>query len=150
GVLKRSGIATTSQRVELALQGRDLFQSWDIEVPLEAPLGELRKADLQKLVAALHAQHAHICTIKDEADTVEFNNEKVRAIGDTGGIARGGLPVATQGSMPRPKGKRKVYLGKGFRDVPVHDGERIGSGATLAGPAIIEQPTTTILLLEGQ
>jgi N-methylhydantoinase A len=34
--------------------------------------------------------------------------------------------------------------------VLVFDGARIGSRATLAGPVIVEQPTTTILLLEGQ
>jgi N-methylhydantoinase A len=148
--LKRSGIAAKAQRFELAFQGRYLYQSWDIEVPFDAPNGRLAKGGLQRLVAAFHAQHERIYTIKDEADTVEFTTWKVRAIGDTGGAARRGLPVAGQGTKPRQKGKRKVYLGKGYRDVPVYDGARIGSGATVAGPLIVEQPTTTILLLEGQ
>lgn len=148
--LKRSGLDATSQRFEFAFQGRYLYQSWDIEVPFGMPQGRLARADLKSLVAAFHEQHERIYTIKDEDDTVEFTTWKVRAIGDTGGGSRGGLPVADRGARPHPKGKRKVYLGKGFRDVPVYDGEGIGSGATLTGPAIIEQPTTTILLLEGQ
>jgi N-methylhydantoinase A len=35
-------------------------------------------------------------------------------------------------------------------DTPVFDGAALGAGATIAGPAIIEQPGTTVVLLDGQ
>lgn len=148
--LKRSGVAGKAQRFELAFQGRYLYQSWDIEVPFEAPQGKLGKGDLARLVAAFHAQHERIYTIKDEGDTVEFTTWKVRAIGDTGGAARRGAAITRQRGKPKPKGKRKIYLGKGYRDIPVFEGAALGAGAKLAGPAVVEQPTTTILLLDGQ
>lgn len=148
--LTRSGIPARKQHFELAFQGRYLFQSWDIEVPFEAARGKLSKKDLALLVAAFHEQHQRIYTIKDEGDTVEFTTWKVRAIGSTGGVNRGGLPVSSQKAKPRAKARRQVYLGKKFHDVAVYNGEKFGAGTTIAGPAIIEQPTTTILLLERQ
>ncbi|MBX3568813.1 MAG: hydantoinase/oxoprolinase family protein [Rhizobiaceae bacterium] len=148
--LRRSGIKAGDQRFEFAFQGRYLYQSWDIEVPFEIVDGKLAKGDLARLAAAFHAQHERIYTIKDEADTVEMTTWKVRAIGDTGGAARGGSTIATQRGPVVPKAKRPVYLGKGFRDVPVYDAAAIGAGGKISGPSILEQPTTTILLLEGQ
>ncbi len=148
--LKRSGIAAGAQRFEFAFQGRYLYQSWDIEVPFEMPGGKLAKTAIADLVAAFHAQHERIYTIKDEADVVEITTWKVRAIGDTGGAGRRGAAVKKQRGKPQPKSSRKVHFGKGFRDVPVYDADIIGAGAALQGPAILEMPTTTILLLEKQ
>lgn len=74
----------------------------------------------------------------------------MRAIGDTGGAARRGAAITRQRGKPKPKSKRKIYLGKGYCDIPVFEGAALGAGAKLAGPAVIEQPTTTILLLDGQ
>ncbi|MES1151631.1 MAG: hypothetical protein ABUL54_07025, partial [Dongia sp.] len=149
--LKRAGFAPEKQRFEFAFQGRYLYQSWDIEVPFEAANGKLTKADIATLAAAFHQMHERIYTIKDEADTVEFTTWKVRAIGDTGGAGRAGKRLPAQTAKPRPKSEREVFLGAaGQQRVPVYEGESLLAGATVAGPAIVEQPTTTILLLDGQ
>jgi N-methylhydantoinase A len=149
--LSRSGIAAKAQRFEFAFQGRYLYQSWDIEVPFDWSGGKLTKSDVSRLVAAFHAMHERIYTIKDEADTVEFTTWKVRAIGDTGGGRRQGMSLHTQDASPRIKSHRKVYLGRqGLREMPVYDGTALGAGAQFEGPALIEQPTTTILVLADQ
>ncbi len=77
---------------------------------------------------------------------------KVRAIGDTGGGARRGEPLPAQRGPARPKSRRLVYAGRaeGQIEVPVYDGSRLGQGAAIEGPAIIEVPTTTIFLHRGQ
>ncbi|TPI21497.1 hydantoinase/oxoprolinase family protein [Mesorhizobium sp. B4-1-1] len=148
--LKRSGLDAKWQRFEFAFQGRYLYQSWDIEVPFDLPEGKFATGALAELVAAFHAQHERIYTIKDEADTVEFTTWKVRAIGDTGGKARRGSPLSPQQGKIRPKSSRNIYFDKGYRDVPVYDASLIGAGAKLEGPAVLELPTTTILLLYDQ
>lgn len=148
--LKRSGLDAKSQRFEFAFQGRYLYQSWDIEVPFDAAGAKLAKGDLSALVAAFHAQHERIYTIKDEADTVEFTTWKVRAIGDTGGASRRGATIPAQRGKIAPKSKRQIYLGKSFREVPVFDASAFGAGASISGPAVLEMPTTTILLLDKQ
>jgi N-methylhydantoinase A len=149
--LTRSGIGAKEQRFEFAFQGRYLYQSWDIEVPFDWSGGRLSKSDVSRLVAAFHAMHERIYTIKDEADTVEFTTWKVRAIGDTGGQHRQGMPLPAQDGQQRIKSHRKVYSGReGSREMPVYDGTVLGAGAQFDGPALIEQPTTTILILAGQ
>jgi N-methylhydantoinase A len=149
--LKRAGFAPDKQRFEFAFQGRYLYQSWDIEVPFELKDGKLRKEDLPTLTAAFHQMHERIYTIKDEADVVEFTTWKVRAMGDTGGTGRKGRKLAPQQGTPQPKSRRSVYLGKaGLQTVPVYEGAILGAGAKVPGPSIIELPTTTILLLQGQ
>ena len=95
--------------------------------------------------------HERIYTIKDEADVVEFTTWKVRAMGDTGGTGRRGRKLSAQQGTPQPKSRRQVYLGKaGLQTVPIYEGAEFGAGVGVAGPCVIELPTTTILLLEKQ
>jgi N-methylhydantoinase A len=146
--LERSGFAPDRRRFEYAYQGRYLYQSWDIEVAFDCPSGTLSVLDLATLVAAFHRTHEQIYSIKDESDIVEFTTWKVRAIGDAGGAARRGSALAPQSGPPQPKGRRGVYLSEatGVTDVPVYDGALLGAGAVISGPAIVEEPTTTVLL----
>jgi N-methylhydantoinase A len=149
--LKRAGFGPGQQRFEFAFQARYLYQSWDIEVAFEMEGGKLTKADLPRLVAAFHQMHERIYTIKDEADVVEFTTWKVRAMGDTGGSGRKGSALARQTTKPVPKSHRPIYLGKGNElRAPIFEGAELGDGATIDGPAVIELPTTTILLLPDQ
>lgn len=149
--LKRARIPADKQRFEYAFQGRYLYQSWDIEVPFDMTGGKLGKDDLPRLVAAFHQMHERIYTIKDEADIVEFTTWKVRAIGDTGGSNRRGKSLPPQQGPAKPKSRRTVFLGSsGRQEVPVYDGAALGSGAIIDGPALVEQPTTTLLLLAKQ
>jgi N-methylhydantoinase A len=150
--LKATGFAPEKRSFEFSFQGRYLYQSWDIEVPFAFPGDALGPDDLATLLAAFHQMHERIYTIKDEEEVVEFTTWKVRAIGDTGGASRRGHGLAGRGDRPTPKGRRPVYLGvaDGMTEIPVFDGRSIGAGAIIDGPAIIEEPTTTFLLLSGQ
>jgi len=56
-----------------------------------------------------------------------------------------------QQGQAKPKSRRTVFLGSsGRQEVPVYDGTVLGTGALIDGPALIEQPTTTLLLLAMQ
>jgi N-methylhydantoinase A len=150
--LRRAGVSADKQRFEYAFQARYLYQSWDIEVTFALVDGRLRADDLPRLVAAFHRTHEQIYTIKDENDVVEFTTWKVRAIGDTGGKSRRGEPLPPQPGAVAPKSRRPVFVGSAGAtiEVPIYDGASLGTGAAIVGPAIIEEPTTTILLLAGQ
>ena len=148
--LNRAGFKKAKQRFEFAFQGRYLYQSWDIEVPFEVKGGGLKQADLAKLVAAFHQMHERIYTIKDENDVVEFTTWKVRAIGDTGGSKRAGKPLKPQRGVLKPKSHRAVHVQGGKAKTPIYDGDALKAGGKIAGPAVIELPTTTILLLAKQ
>ena len=48
------------------------------------------------------------------------------------------------------KGSRKVYLGDGWGDCPIYDGEQLVAGCRIDGPAIIERVDTTIVIPSGK
>ena len=54
--------------------------------------------------------------------------------------------------VPQVRLKSSPYVGSNVRAkrLKVFDGRSIGAGAMIDGPAIIEEPTTTFLLLPGQ
>jgi N-methylhydantoinase A len=81
---------------------------------------------------------------------VEFTTWKVRAIGDIGARRRLARRLEPQaGAVPVVR-ERAVYLGGQDVSLPVYDGSRIGAGARIEGPALIEETTTTLLVLERQ
>jgi N-methylhydantoinase A len=47
------------------------------------------------------------------------------------------------------KGSRDAYWGDGFVATPVYDGTRLGAGAQIDGPALIEEPFTVVVLPPG-
>jgi N-methylhydantoinase A len=148
--LERAGVAPAARSFSYAFQGRYLFQSWDIEVTFELGESGMTPADLPRLAAAFHAQHEAIYTIKDVVEVVEFTTWKVRAIGDTGGRRRHDAVLPVQASRTSPASHREVYLGRNRQRLPVYNGSILGSGAVIAGPAIVEETTTTMLLLQDQ
>jgi N-methylhydantoinase A len=51
--------------------------------------------------------------------------------------------------VPRPSGARQVRFNGGWFDTRLFDRASLGRGATLAGPAIVEQPDTTVVIDPG-
>jgi len=47
------------------------------------------------------------------------------------------------------RGTRPAYWGDGFVDTPVYDGTKLGAGATVDGPALVEEPFTVVVLPPG-
>jgi N-methylhydantoinase A len=150
--LDRAGVAPEHQSFDYSFQGRYEYQSWEIDVPFSFDGDELRNDDLAKLIAAFHDMHERIYTIKDEDDVVEFTTWKVMAVGNVGGAARRGPERQEQESVPLPKSHRRVYVHElgGVVEVPVYDGRLASSGHRIEGPAVVEEETTTIMLLPRQ
>jgi N-methylhydantoinase A len=148
--LDRAGVRPSARSFSFAFQGRYLYQSWDIEVTFERREGGLAAADLERLVAAFHGQHERIYTIKDVDEVVEFTTWKVRAIGDIGARQRLARRLEPQAGVVPVVRERSVYLGGRESLLPVYDGARMGAGARVLGPALIEETTTTLLVLERQ
>ena len=149
--LARAGVPPGERRFEYVYQGRYEYQSWEIEVPFE--LNGEASPDLARLVEAFHAMHERVYSIKAESDTVEFTTWRVQAVGRNRLKERLADSAWPRQSGPlRPKAKRPVYLhaAGALRPLPVYDGNVIGAGASVDGPAVIEAETFTTLLLAGQ
>jgi N-methylhydantoinase A len=151
--LERAGVPEPDRRFEYVYLGRYEYQSWEIEVPFEPTEGSVTAERVPRLVQAFHDMHERIYTIKDEDDTVEFTTWKVRAVGQNRARDRRvGMTIDHQDGKPMPKAHRPVYIHDqgGMSDTPIYDGNALGQGAQIDGPAVIEEETFTTLLLNGQ
>ncbi|MBL8582042.1 MAG: hydantoinase/oxoprolinase family protein [Rhizobiaceae bacterium] len=151
GFLDRAAVPQSARRLDPAFLGRYQYQSWEIEVPFDLPAGgALSQADLPALTAAFHAMHKRIYGISDEGNMVEFVTWKMTAVGRTDPAPAPGQPEPSDGlAAPAPKSRRPVYLGPdtGLVDAPVYAGTDCAGGRPVAGPALIEEETMTLLLL---
>ena len=150
--LARAGVPAERRRFEYAFMGRYQYQSWEIEVPFTVTDAGLGESDIETLVEGFHQTHERVYTIRIDEDLVEFTTWKVRAIGERwegDGVGKGSVP-AQDGPLPQ-KAPRQIYVRElgGLTEVPVYDGGSLGSAAVIQGPAVIEEETTTVLLLPG-
>jgi len=58
-------------------------------------------------------------------------------------------PALGGSEAPRPSGARQVRFNGGLFDTRIFDRASLGRGATLTGPAIVEQPDTTVVIDPG-
>jgi N-methylhydantoinase A len=121
------------------------------EQVFEIPVG-LDEVDWQSATLAadlaerFHAAHERLYTYALRDQDVVLVNARLSVIGR--------LPQVDQANAEfsavetRPKSRRNIYLG-GWTDVPVFDFGALAAGQRIAGPAIVESDTTTVLLRPG-
>jgi N-methylhydantoinase A len=134
-------------RIDLFVEARYKSQVWELDTKL--PCHRFRSAaDVAALVEAFHQVHERVYAVRDAGSPVECVNWKGRLT-----VGLGAKPPATSGvarsRAAAARGTRKAYFGDGWVDAPVYRGEAMAPGDTLAGPAIIEEPTTTVVVYPG-
>ena len=103
-----------------------------------------------KVKEAFHARHEVLYTYSERHNAVEVVNIESTLFGR---IDKPKAPKLGKGATPAKalKGHRKAIFeasGKMAR-TPIYDGGKLGAGAVIAGPAIIEEVTTTIVIEPG-
>jgi N-methylhydantoinase A len=149
--LKAERIPRTRQRLRYGMDLRYLGQYH--EVTIDVPERLLARSDWARVAELFHARHDHLYgyALRDEGAPVELLNLRLTAIGVTDKPALKRQPRVGPGCAAAIKGRRPAYLPehRGFRDVPVYDGDLLVHGNRLYGPAIIESVNTSILVPSG-
>ena len=73
-------------------------------------------------------------------------NARLATIGALPALPR--EPRARAGAPAEPRGRRRIHLGH-WVEVPVYDFRELTAGQVIAGPAMVESDTTTVLLRPG-
>jgi N-methylhydantoinase A len=130
---------------EFFVEARYKSQVWELDTPL--PVTRFNgPRDIHKLIEAFHTVHDRVYAIRDEGSEVECVNWRGRIAIRLAKPARPATRQATK-HKPKPNGTREAYFGPaGRRHTPIFRGSNLAPGATIAGPAIIEEPTTTIVV----
>jgi N-methylhydantoinase A len=120
-------------------------QAFDLSVALPPALREAPQAEA--LAELFHQTHERAYGFRDTDSAVEITTERIRVVGRIPPIEL--PPVPPAGAMPAPVAIRRVANEGSVLDVPVLPRGELGAGATLSGPAIVEQDDCTIWVAPG-
>jgi N-methylhydantoinase A len=124
-------------------------QSYEVSVPVGAVLHST--ADLAALATRFHEAHRRRYGHMAASEAVEIVNFQVTAVGQIPKPKIQEWSVASDAQLPAPAEKRTVYFSPtDATDVPVFRRAALPAGASIDGPAIIEEKTSTTVLYPGQ
>jgi N-methylhydantoinase A len=137
--------AEGAHRVEFLTEARYLAQVWELETPL--PFSRfLKQADVEGLVESFHKVHERVFAMRDVGSPVECVNWKARLVVKLAPEVRAGNGIAAT-AAPAPSTTRPCYFG-GTTPVPtpIYKSSDLQPGFKVVGPAIVEEPTTTLVV----
>ena len=106
--------------------------------------------DTKAIELDFHKEHNRLYgySLEEQSVPVDLINVRVQAIGMTDKPAFAVQERVAPDPSATLKGERAAYIpdDRKFRTIPVYDGHQMRHGHHLAGPAIIEQITTTIFV----
>jgi N-methylhydantoinase A len=131
------------------VEARYRRQVHTVRVPAPSSIDD---AGIETIAEAFHREYERLFGVGTGLTDagIELINYGVDAVGQVQKHAPHRLE--TQSGDPQPRLSRDVYCAfqGAMVDTPIYDGGVLGAGATITGPAIIEQPGTTVVLLTGQ
>jgi N-methylhydantoinase A len=150
--LAADGIAPDSRMLEVAADLRYRGQAFELTVPWRAATPDVMA--LAALVADFHAAHHSRFSYANPEDAVELVTLRLAAIGALARPpARAGAASdanATRDASGPPRvAKRKVWLDDGWRDIAVLRRATLSDGHRRAGPVLVEEDYTTVLIIPG-
>lgn len=146
--MQPTGLADDATSIDLYAQMCYPGQNFDMSVPLLEG-ADLDGETLLELADRFHSQH--------EAERgFSFRNQQPLMRG-VRLVARSETPkpdhFAEPGTVTEAtaalKGHRDAYFGVEFVSTPIYDGPQLGTGVTITGPALIEEPFTVIVVPPG-
>jgi N-methylhydantoinase A len=146
----RSGIPVEERELEFIVEARYPYQIWELPVSLK-DISLDHEDGVAKMVERFHEVHERVFSIKEPGVYIECISWKVKATGrGTAGETKLRVSEFPE-KKPSSKAlldKRKAYFREmgGMVEVPAYVGNELRYGNEILGPAIIEEPTTTVVL----
>ena len=104
---------------------------------------------MDELVETFHQTHERIYAVRDEGSPVECVNWKGRISIRPFDPPPAPEPTAVENKPGAPNTRACFFGGDAPVDTPIFRGPDLTTGDTVEGPAIIEEPTTTIVVYPG-
>jgi N-methylhydantoinase A len=138
--LRREGFEEGRIAIGHALDLRYRGQQWDVTVEVD------RALDPAAIRARFEAEHGRLFGHVQPDGVIEVTKARVSAIGAIDPLPRLNHEAAIE--PPAPRQRRNVWIDAraGWRDTPVYEGHALRAGHRVAGPAIVDEQTTTLLI----
>ncbi|MDP2738166.1 MAG: hydantoinase/oxoprolinase family protein [Pseudorhodobacter sp.] len=146
--LKTDGFAKKDTAIKRSLDMRYVGQVHECTVEIGTFKVDARS--IEKIKQAFHARHKQLYTYAEPHSTVEVVNIESTVYGLVEKPARMKIGKGTPAARAIKAYRDAVFSPDGKRiRTPIYDGGLLGAGARIAGPAIIEEITTTIVIEPG-
>ena len=144
GILESSGLSASEISYERTADMRYVGQGHEVSVPL--PNGTLADSHLSDIQNSFEAVYRSLYGRKGPDVPLEVINWRVVAAGPNPAMDFR-LPQKANGGSAL-KGKRRAYFPErdGYVETPVYDRYALAPGATFAGPAIVEERESTLIV----
>jgi N-methylhydantoinase A len=107
------------------------------------------QADIDAMIDAFHEIHLKVFAVKEPGQYLECLTWKVRAVAELAKPDLAGRETAAAPSA-EPAEVAPAHFGEtGSVEVPRYDGETLPSGTEIEGPAVIREPTSTVVVYPG-
>jgi N-methylhydantoinase A len=144
-IFQESKIALQSTKTERFADVRYYDQTNSLTVPV--PLGKLNEANIRAIKESFLAEHKRRFgyVMPEGYAEIEFVNARITMSGES---RKPTLEARKSRTIEdATKGSRKVYFKKGgFVETPVYERLSLPAEAKLVGPAILEQPDSTVVI----
>jgi N-methylhydantoinase A len=141
-LLDQDKIAPDKRILSLTADLRYRGQAFELMTAL--PEGPVTEATLTTLRERFEDQHRQRFSFDDPKETVELVTLRLTATGVLSEADGPAIPYAPSEVVPVTH--RPVHVGGAWVDTPVHRQLSLAPGASVTGPAIIEQEYTTLLI----
>jgi N-methylhydantoinase A len=141
------GIARDAVKLVPQVRCRYQNQEFGVEIPIAA--GPVTDETIKSMIADFHLAYEREYTYSLDA-AVEVTGIHLIASSEVGKLDIVPLPTTGATISDAIKGKRQVdYATEGEHEATIYDGEKLEPGMSFAGPAIIEDPGTTVVIHPG-
>jgi N-methylhydantoinase A len=126
---------------------RYVGQSFELTIPLAE--GAFDIAQSGALRERFHAEHDRVYGFSAPAEAVELVSLRLTTVGRIEKLPLRALERFE--GTPAPKEHRQVFFAEagGFVECPIHDRYALGAGASFAGPAVVEELDSTVVVHPG-
>ena len=135
---------TGTPRLLRSIGMRYAGQNYERDIPV--PTGPITSDTFALLLESFHESHRQFYGHHFPDETIEITHFNVTAVGESARLA---LPELEPGAAPAPRATRRVYYGNPVARIecPIYHRADLRAGSTIGGPAVIEEPDSTIFLL---
>ncbi|MFZ1467421.1 MAG: hydantoinase/oxoprolinase family protein, partial [Paracoccaceae bacterium] len=146
--LKDDGFGKKDTRIKRSLDMRYVGQVHECTVEIDTFKVDARS--IGKVIEAFHKRHKQLYTYSEPLSTVEVVNLESTLYGVVEKPERMKIGKGATAEKALKGHRNAVFTADGkVIKTPIYDGTPLGAGATIKGPAVIEEVTTTIVIDPG-
>ena len=148
--LLRTGVPSEKTEISFFVEARYAYQVWELTIP-SGPKSPCRWGALAQMAQDFDDAHEKVFGIKEPGQTIEFVNWGARAVAQVPKVEVREQPSAVRGSPARPGSQERSLLqrdGRRRRDAGLPWRQAV-VWRPVEGPAIIQEPTSTIVVFPG-